>query len=159
MVLLLEVRQFVHDNHPEEFFRRSSEDRCHPDLVLGLESAPLHPGDEGVASQGVLDDVHLAIVGHFAQWLRGTDEFVFDTHCKVVEGLVGTDVMGGGIFSRQQAAKPVLRNQLLHLGDDLFRIACQVFQFVHFVLPAFSIWSVRLQLELSKMSPEFMTVV
>jgi hypothetical protein len=43
VLLFLQVRQFVHDNHPEEICRSIPEYRRDPDFMLCLEPSPLHP--------------------------------------------------------------------------------------------------------------------
>ena len=43
MVLLFQVRQFVHRDHLQEFLGHRLEQRGHADLVLGLELAALDP--------------------------------------------------------------------------------------------------------------------
>lgn len=57
-----QVRQFVHDDHPEELGRRFLEQRGDADLAAGLEPAALYAGDRAVQPERVLEDLDPAVV-------------------------------------------------------------------------------------------------
>ena len=55
------VREFVHDDHPQEILGRLAEQRRDADLALGLQSATLHARHRGVRAQGIADHVQVNV--------------------------------------------------------------------------------------------------
>lgn len=113
------MRQLVNDDHLQKFRGSLPEDRRYPDFMFCLEFAALHPGYEGVAAQGVLNDMDLAVVGYPAQRLCRTQKLVLYRHGKIVERFVGPDVMSFRILLHQKTAQSVFREQLAHPCGDL----------------------------------------
>ena len=64
VLLLPQVGQLVHHYHLEEGGVGLLEQGGDADLVLGLELAALYPADVGVQTEGILDDVDLAVEDH-----------------------------------------------------------------------------------------------
>ena len=71
VIAFLEVRQFVHRDHPQKFVGHVLEQGCDADFTLGFEPTTLNPRYRGVSPQCVLNHLEFAVKGHFGQGVSG----------------------------------------------------------------------------------------
>lgn len=126
VLAFLDVGQFVHNDHAQEFRRHLLEHRRDANLALGLEISALYSRDAGVRAQRVLDDVQLVVERHLAQLSGVAKVLAFEFQHVVVKRLVGAYLVCQRILLQQQAGQPILRDQLLHLLDQCHRVTGKV---------------------------------
>lgn len=126
VLVFLDVRKFVNNDHTQKFKRHLLEQFRYADLTLGSEFCALYPRDAGVRAQCVLNDMKFAVERDLAQ-LPGIAQIpAFNFQHIVIERLVGAHSVRMRILLQQCVGQQALFDKPLHLLYQCYRVASKI---------------------------------
>ncbi|KAF7963214.1 hypothetical protein AWV80_12445 [Cupriavidus sp. UYMU48A] len=125
VLALLQVSDFVHDDHAQELRRGVLEQRRHAEFLLGLELAALHARDRGVQAQRLVGGFEARVVADLVQRRRAAQVFLLQFSRVVVQRAIGLHVVALWITAREMIAELAGHDQRAHLIQHAGRVAAQ----------------------------------
>ena len=125
MIALLQMREFMHHNHLEHRCRRLLEQRRHPNLALGRQTAALNARHRGQRAQRALVNLQAVVKHHLGQGLGMAQMARLQRFGMLVERAVGADHMGLRVALSQVRPELPVRDLLPNLVEQRRRVARQ----------------------------------